>query len=113
MTVHTTHIYTDGGCIRKPNEIPKGRYCYFVEESNQAQLYYEDSITNNQAEYLAVLKLFEDKVISDPNESYIVYSDSEMMVCQINGTRAIKNAALLVFAKKYGKRGKLSSCYMS
>lgn len=23
-----------------------------------------------------------------------------MMVCQINGTRAIKNAALLVFAKK-------------
>lgn len=89
----TLHIYVDG------SGAPKGKYGYFVEETGKSYVHKDDSITNNEAEYLAILQLFIDKVIR-PNEENIVYSDSQLIVNQINHTYAINNEKLRSFATK-------------
>jgi ribonuclease HI len=90
----TLHIYVDG------SGAPKGKYGYFVEETGKSFVQKDDSITNNEAEYLAILQLFTDKIISQSNEEYIVYSDSQLIVNQINHVYAINNEKLRAFATK-------------
>ena len=90
----TLHIYVDGFGA------PKGKYGYFVEETGKSAIYYNDSSTNNEAEYLAILRLFIDEIISQQNEEHIVYSDSQLIVNQINHVYAINNPKLKSFVTK-------------
>lgn len=89
----TLHIYVDG------SGAPKGKYGYFVEETGKSFVQKDDSITNNEAEYLAILQLFTDKVIQ-PNEENIIYSDSQLVVNQINHVYALNNEKLRLFATR-------------
>ena len=55
--------------------------------------------TNNEAEYLALLKGIE-ICIQNNIKDLIIYSDSELVVKQINGVYKVKNERMLILYKK-------------
>jgi len=85
-------IYTDGGSRGNPGKAAIG--VVFCNERNQEIKKYGeflgDTLTNNEAEYLAVVsalkkfKTFFGKIITE-NSEVEIRSDSELLVKQING----------------------------
>jgi ribonuclease HI len=94
-------LYTDGGC--KPKT---GTYGSFRIENDKGELYQivrwaefnTPVTTNNQAEYAILLEalLFVERMKPD---KITVYSDSLLMIQQLNGEYEIKNANLAEWAK--------------
>jgi len=70
-------VYVDGS--------GNDKYGFFIEETNEAKVFTKENITNNQAEYLAVLEAL--KFITGDIE---IYSDSKLVVNQLNHEWHIK-----------------------
>ena len=84
-------IYVDGSG-------KTGRYCYFVE-GKTPKLFEEKGITNNQAEYRAIISALQDMA----EENIEILSDSELVVKQLNHDYSIKNDILRKLALEIWK----------
>ena len=73
-------------------------YGYFVKESGESFYEKKPELTNNQAEYLAIISAL--KKFVDSDESIIIYSDSKNSVNQLNHEFAINNEQLRNLARE-------------
>ena len=73
-------------------------YGYFVKETGESFYEKKPEITNNQAEYLAIISAL--KKFRDLNEEIIIYSDSKNTVNQLNHEFAINNEQLRNLARE-------------
>ena len=91
-------IYTDGGSRGNPG--PSGAGIVFCNEEGEIfkkySFYLGDKMTNNEAEYLAVIlalknfkKFFGIKIAKVSN--IVLRSDSQLLVKQVNGEYKVKN----------------------
>lgn len=71
---------------------------FFVKETGQSFYKKESNITNNQAEYLAIISVL--KKFSDVHDEIIIYSDSKNTVSQLNHEYAINNDQLRSLARE-------------
>jgi ribonuclease HI len=74
---------------------PEGGYGFFVKETGESFYKKEPNVTNNQAEYLAIISALKKFDFSD---EIIIYSDSKNTVSQLNHEYAINNSQLRVLA---------------
>ncbi len=75
---------------------PNGGFGFFVKESGESFYKKEPNITNNQAEYMAIISALK-KFLGSTNE-IIIYSDSKNTVSQLNHEFAINNSQLRTLA---------------
>jgi ribonuclease HI len=85
-------IYTDGS--------GDGRMVWYNENTGECKIYRQAGITNNQAEYLSIIKALESH--SDESE-IIIFSDSQLVVNQLNHKYFIKDGNLRKLALKVWK----------
>ena len=71
---------------------------YYVKESGESFYEKKSDITNNQAEYLAIIAALKKYVES--NEEVIIYSDSKNTVNQLNHEYAINSEHLKELARE-------------
>ncbi|UCD09909.1 MAG: ribonuclease HI family protein [Dehalococcoidales bacterium] len=87
-------IYTDGGA--EPNPGPGAIGVVIQDQQGKTIATISKAVgrvTNNQAEYMAVIAALE-KAISLGIDEVEMYADSELIVRQISGRYRVKNAAL-------------------
>jgi ribonuclease HI len=82
-------IFTDGSG-------KTGKYCFLVDETNEVKFFEKQGITNNQAEYLAVIAALK----AHKEDNITIYSDSELIVNQLNHEYAIKEDRLRELAQQ-------------
>ncbi len=73
-------------------------YGYFVKETGESFYEKKHNITNNQAEYMAIISALKKFVYSI--EEITIYSDSKNTVSQLNHDFAINNEQLRVLAQE-------------
>jgi len=73
-------------------------YGYFVKETGESFYEKKSDLTNNQAEYLAIISALNKYV--DSSDKIIIYSDSKNTVNQLNHEFAINNEALRNLARE-------------
>lgn len=88
-------IYTDGASRGNPGAaafayVIRGDGVPLVEEAGCL-----GTMTNNQAEYTALVRALEHAARLGAGHRLLVHSDSELMVKQMNGQYKVKNADLL------------------
>ncbi len=88
-------VYADGSGARPDGQGSK--FAWFREDSGQKKVTREDGLTNNQAEYRAILSALE--ALPDGCRAEIL-SDSENTCCQLNGQRRVLDPKL---ASLYGQ----------
>jgi ribonuclease HI len=92
-------IFTDGGCSGNPGPMGIG---VVVELQKSAPIIISDYAgegTNNQAEYLALLKALE-VIYHQTLKSTKICSDSNLMVQQVNGKWKCKDNGLIPLCNK-------------
>jgi len=77
------HVYIDGSG-------KTGKYVYLIEETNEVKIFQKEKITNNQAEYLAIIEALK----NSPENFLTIFSDSRLVVSQLTHKFAIKNENL-------------------
>jgi len=83
-------------------------YGYFVKETGESFYEKKSNLTNNQAEYLAIISVLNKYV--DFTEEITIYSDSKNTVNQLNHEFAINNEELRNLAREaWGIIGKFSN----
>ena len=87
-----TNIYVDG------SGGPKSGYGFFVKETGESFFEEKPGITNNQAEYLAIISALKKYDISD--DEIVIHSDSKNTVNQLNHEFAINNEQLRNLARE-------------
>ena len=85
-------VYVDG------SGGPNGGFGFFVKETGESFYEKKPEITNNQAEYMAIISALK-KFVNDDNE-IIIYSDSKNTVNQLNHEFGINNEQLRILAQK-------------
>jgi ribonuclease HI len=85
-------VYTDGSG-------KTGKYCFLVDETNEVKIFEKRGITNNQAEYLAILEALK----AHTEDNVTIYSDSKLVVNQLNHKFAIKDDELRELAQQVWK----------
>ena len=85
-------IYVDGSGGTKSG------YGFFVKETGESFFEEKPGITNNQAEYLAIISAL--KKFENSNDEIIIYSDSKNTVNQLNHEFAINNDELRSLARE-------------
>lgn len=81
---------------------------YFIKETGESFYEKKLEITNNQAEYLAIISVL--KKFEKSNEEITIYSDSKNTVNQLNHEFAINNDKLRTLAQEaWAIMGKLSN----
>jgi len=88
----TLNIFVDG------SGGPNSGFGFFVKETGESFYKKEDNITNNQAEYMAIISVL--KKFSDVQDEVIIYSDSKNTVSQLNHEYAINNEQLRSLARE-------------
>ena len=88
----TISVYVDGGGGDDSG------YGYFVKETGESFYEKKPDITNNQAEYLAIIAAL--KKFEESNDEVIIHSDSKNTVNQLNHEYAINNAKLKELARE-------------
>lgn len=73
-------------------------YGYFVKETGESFYEKKPNITNNQAEYMAIIEAL-NKFLNS-NEEITIFSDSKNTVSQLNHEFAINNEQLRVLARE-------------
>ena len=73
-------------------------YGYFVKETGESFYEKKPKITNNQAEYLAIIAAL--KKFVDSDQEITIYSDSKNTVYQLNHDYAINNEQLRTLAQE-------------
>ena len=85
-------------------------YGYFVKETGESFYEKKPNITNNQAEYLAIIAAL--KKFVDSDQEITIFSDSKNTVYQLNHDYAINNEQLRTLAQEawsiIGKFSKLT-----
>jgi len=100
-------VYTDGACSGNPG--PGAIGIVILDENNQELTIYKECIgetTNNRAEYKAIIKGL-DLAVGICRKKVICFSDSELLVKQLNKTWRIKNKELLNLNIEANNRVKL------
>jgi ribonuclease HI len=87
-------IHTDGASRGNPGE---AAYAYTIARDGQAVI--EEAgrlgrVTNNQAEYAALVRALEHAMRMGPEHRLLIHSDSELMVKQMRGEYKVKNEDL-------------------
>ncbi len=99
-------VYVDG------SGGPNGGYGFFVKETGESFYEKRPDITNNQAEYMAIISALEKFV--DFNDDLVIFSDSKNTVSQLNHEFAINNEKLRELAREAWKLiGKFSNLTIS
>ena len=75
-----------------------GGYGYFVKETGESFYEKKPEITNNQAEYMAIISAL--KKFVDTDDEITIYSDSKNTVNQLNHEFAINNEKLRDLARE-------------
>ena len=88
----TINIYVDGSGGENSG------YGYFVKETGESSYEKKPNLTNNQAEYLAIINVLKKFVNSD--DEIIIFSDSKNTISQLNHEFAINNEQLRVLAQE-------------
>ena len=85
-------VYVDGAGGEKSG------YGYFIKDTGES--FYEEKlgITNNQAEYLAIISAL--KKFQNSSDEIIIFSDSKNTVNQLNHEFAINNEQLRLLAQE-------------
>ncbi|MGQ0795678.1 MAG: reverse transcriptase-like protein [Nitrosopumilaceae archaeon] len=86
----TLSIYVDG------SGGPSSGFGFFVKETGESFYEEKSNITNNQAEYLAIITVL--KKFLDSKDEVIIYSDSKNTVSQLNHEYAINSSELRTLA---------------
>ena len=73
-------------------------YGYFVKETGESFYEKKPNITNNQAEYLAIIAAL--KKFVDSDQEITIFSDSKNTVYQLNHDYAINNEQLRTLAQE-------------
>jgi ribonuclease HI len=71
---------------------------YFIKETGESFYEKKPDITNNQAEYMAIISVL--KKFSGTTDEIIIYSDSKNTVSQLNHEYAINNEQLRSLARE-------------
>ena len=85
------HVYVDGSGGNNSG------YGFYIKNTGESFYEKKHNITNNQAEYLAIIRALEKL---DHGKPTIIYSDSKNTVNQLNHLYAINNEHLRVLAQK-------------
>lgn len=88
----TLSIYVDGSGGENSG------YGYFVKETGESFYEKKQGITNNQAEYLAIIAAMEK--FAQENQDIVIYSDSKNTVSQLNHEYAINSEQLRELARR-------------
>ena len=88
----TLNIYVDGSGGTNSG------YGFFVNETGESFYENKSDITNNQAEYMAIISAL--KKFENSNDEIIIFSDSKNTVNQLNHEFAINNDQLRSLARK-------------
>ena len=86
------NVYVDG------SGGPDGGFGYFVKETGKSFYEKKPGITNNQAEYMAIIAVLQD--FADSNEEITILSDSKNTLSQLNHEFAINNEKLRELARE-------------
>ena len=98
----TLAIYVDG------SGGPGSGYGYLVPHTGESHYSKHEGLTNNQAEYMAIISALKKYACSDT--PITIYSDSRLVVSQINHDFAINSDALRAMARQvWGLMGGCSS----
>jgi ribonuclease HI len=87
-------IHTDGASRGNPGA---AAYAYVIDRDGQPPIEEADCLgemTNNQAEYTALVRALEHALELGANHRLLIHSDSELMVKQMNGEYRVKNEDL-------------------
>jgi ribonuclease HI len=87
-------IHTDGASRGNPGD---AAFAYVIARDGQPPIEEADCLgqmTNNQAEYTALVRALEHALELGPHHRVILHSDSELMVKQMNGEYRVKNGEL-------------------
>jgi ribonuclease HI len=87
-------IHTDGAARGNPGP---AAFAYVIERDGEPLIEEADRLgetTNNQAEYTALVEALEHALALGSHYRVVVYSDSELMVKQLNGEYRVKNEDL-------------------
>lgn len=98
------NVFTDGGARGNPGpgaaayviEICQDKKCQVIEEKHK----YLGAVTNNQAEYQALILAIESVIKKDRSDQIIFHLDSQLIVEQMNGRYKVKNNALILMYTK-------------
>ena len=85
-------VYVDG------SGGPNGGFGFFVKETGESFYEKKSEITNNQAEYMAIILAL--KKFVETNDEITIYSDSKNTVNQLNHEFAINNEKLRDLARE-------------
>jgi ribonuclease HI len=85
-------VYVDG------SGGPNGGFGFFVKETGESFYEKKSDITNNQAEYMAIISAL--KKFVDTDNEITIYSDSKNTVNQLNHEFAINNEKLRDLARE-------------
>ena len=86
------NVYVDG------SGGPNGGFGYFVKETGESFYEKKPEITNNQAEYMAIIAALKNFVES--NTEINIFSDSKNTISQLNHEFAINNEKLRELARE-------------
>ncbi len=84
------NVYVDG------SGGPTGGFGYFVKETRESFYEKKSEITNNQAEYMAIIAALKNL----NNEEITIFSDSKNTIYQLNHEFAINNEKLRELARE-------------
>jgi len=102
----TISVYVDGSGGQN------GGYGYFVKETGESYYEKKSDITNNQAEYMAIIEAL--KKFANSNDEITIFSDSKNTVFQLNHDFAINNERLRELAREaWNLIGKISNLTIS
>ena len=94
-------VYVDG------SGGPKGGFGFFVKETGESFYEKKPDVTNNQAEYMAIIAAL--RKFEGTSEEITIFSDSKNTVNQLNHEFAINNEQLRDLAREaWGIIGKYS-----
>jgi ribonuclease HI len=94
-------VWTDGGSRGNPGHGAIGVYVRFDNgETIHSSKYIGAKVTNNQAEYAALLHALTLLVEEEDVEKVLVYADSELMVKQMKGLYEVKDTKIRVLYDK-------------
>lgn len=81
---------------------------YFIKDTGESFYEKKSGLTNNQAEYLAIISTL--KKYENSKEEIVIYSDSKNTVNQLNHEFAINNDQLRILAQEaWSIMGKISN----
>ena len=91
------HLYVDGAARNNPGPAGAGIYIAKLGEPVVKQGYFLGSKTNNQAEYMAlILGICHAAELMSAHDTLKIFSDSELLIKQINGIYSVKNPQLRI-----------------